>query len=332
MERRIAGRPVARRLLLLAGLGAGLDVALGSPAFAQATGTRVGTNPEEEASRSLDAWVDAYGRPTAKVMLNGAGPFEFLVDTGANTTVITMRRALQIGAAMGGVATVNGTTGTAQMPIATIKHLETGAVDASDLRVAVIEDKALPRQDGILGADVFAGKRLAFDIQHRRVSVETSRRSHIFGAIHGMSSNMHVRNGRLAEIDGFIGRVRVRMMLDTGADNCIINPALDVALTKAFPRLKRVERATVVGVTGQVLIGQYISLPDIRFGNVTLRDAGGVVSDAPIFDLWDLKETPAMIVGVNVLSRLAGFSIDYGARMFEATPLALLAEQRMQMG
>ena len=332
MDRRIAGRSVARRSLLLAGLGAGLNAALGSPALAQATGTRVGTGPEEEESRSLDAWVDAYGRPTAKVMLNGAGPFEFLVDTGANTTVMTMRRALQIGAALDGFATVNGTTGAAQMPMATIERLETGAVNASGVRVAVIEDKALQRQDGILGADVFAGKRLTFDIQHRRVSVEPSRPRHVFGAIHSMSSNMHVRNGRLAEIDGFIGRIRVRMMLDTGADNCIINPVLDVALAKAFPRMKRVERATVVGVTGQVLVGQYISLPDIRFGNVTLRDAGGVVSDAPIFGLWDLKKAPAMIVGVNVLSRLAGFSIDYGAQMFEATPLALLAGQRMQMG
>lgn len=332
MERRIAGRTFARRSLLVAGLGAGLSAAFGGPVFAQATGTRIGTNPEADVTHSLDAWVDAYGRPTAKVMLNGAGPFEFLVDTGANTTVVTMRRALQVGAAFNGLATVNGTTGSAQMPMATLDHLATGAVNASDLRVAVIDDKALPRQDGILGADVFAGKRLAFDIQHRRVSVETSRRSPIFGAIHGVSSNMNVRNGRLAEVNGFIGRIRVRMMLDTGAGNCIINPVLDVALTKAFPRIKRVERATVVGVTGQILIGQYVDLPDIRFGNVTLRDAGGVVSDAPIFDLWGLTDTPAMIVGVNVLSRLAGFSIDYGARMFEATPLALLAEQRMQMG
>lgn len=28
----------------------------------------------------LDAWVDMYGRPTAKVMINGQGPFQFMVD------------------------------------------------------------------------------------------------------------------------------------------------------------------------------------------------------------------------------------------------------------
>ncbi|MBI1358807.1 MAG: hypothetical protein GC155_00820 [Alphaproteobacteria bacterium] len=328
MDKPLAGPLFARRSLLLAGLGA----AVSAPAFAQATGTRVGTNPEAGQSVSLDSWVDAYGRPTAKVMLNGAGPFDFLVDTGANTTVMTMRRALQIGATLDGVATVNGTTGAAQMPVTTIEHLATGAVNASNLRVAVIEDKALQRQDGILGADVFAGMRLSFDIQHRRVLVETSQRRRIFGGRYSMSSNLHVRNKRLAEIDGFIGRIRVRMMLDTGADNCIINPALDAELAKAFPRIKRVERATVVGVTGQILVGQYVGLPDIRFGNVTLRDAGGVVSDAPIFQLWDLRDTPAMIVGVNVLSRLAGFSIDYGAQTFEATPLALLAGQRIELG
>jgi hypothetical protein len=39
-----------------------------------------------------------------------------------------------------------------------------------------------------------------------------------------------------------------------------------------------------------------------------------------------------MIVGINVLSRLSSFSIDYGARTFEAIPLAaLLAEQGVRL-
>jgi hypothetical protein len=142
---------------------------------------------------------------------------------------------------------------------------------------------------------------------------------------------MHVRNGRLAELDGHIGRIDVRMMLDTGADNCIVNTALEAGLLKTFPRIARVEQATVVGVTGQVVTGTYLALPDVRFGGVTLRDAGAVAADAPIFDLWGLRGTPAMIVGINVLSRLASFTVDYGAGAFEAIPLALLAEQGVRL-
>lgn len=325
----MASRAIARRSVLLGGIGAGLELMLAGGAAAQATGTRLGV-PDDKQVSPLDAWVDAYGRPTAKVKLNGQGPFDFLVDTGANMTVVASRRAAQVGAPIAGVAIVNGTTGSAEMPVATIDRLSTGVVNASDLRIAILPDSALPRSDGILGADVFAGRRLTFDIQHRRVLVETSRRT-FPGVRDTIIGAMRVRNGRLAEIDGHIGRVRVRLMLDTGADNCIVNRPLEAALVKAFPHMRRFERATVVGVTGQVLEGTYLSLPDVRFAGVTLRSAGAIAAEAPIFDLWDLADTPAMIVGVNVLSRLSRFTIDYGARTFEAMPLALLAQQGVRL-
>ncbi|MEP7209993.1 MAG: aspartyl protease family protein [Alphaproteobacteria bacterium] len=329
-------RALARRSVLLGGLGAALAASGFGPAFGQATGTRLGgpaVPPAKDPAivSPLDAWVDIYGRPTARVMLNGKGPFEFLVDTGANITVLSARRALEIGAPLTGMATINGTTGSADMPMATVDRLATGVVNVDALSVAVLPDEALPKQDGILGADVFVGRRLAFEMQHRRVLVQASQRN-AMSRISGVNSaSMRVRNGRLAEIAGHIGRIGVRMMLDTGADNCIVNKALEGRLLKTFPRIARVEHATVVGVTGQVMTGTYLALPDIRFGGVTLRDAGAVAADAPIFDIWGLTETPAMIVGINVLSRLASFSIDYGAQTFEAIPLALLAEQGVRL-
>jgi predicted aspartyl protease len=331
-------RAPARRSVLLGGLGLGAGLALGGPVFAQVTGARLGgdakdaTPPTTLPPTPLDAWVDIYGRPTAKVLLNGKGPFNFLVDTGANITVLTQRRARELGAPLAGMATVNGTTGSADMPVSIIDRLVTGVVNVSGVRAAVIPDAFLPNQDGILGADVFAGRRLSFEMQHKRVLVQAPRRLAPLGINGVTTSNMRVRNGRLAEIEGHIGRIDVRMMLDTGADNCIVNTALESRLLKTFPRIARVERATIVGVTGQVMTGTYLALPDVRFGGVTLRDAGAVATDAPIFGIWELTETPAMIVGINVLSRLSSFSIDYGARTFEAIPLAaLLAEQGVRL-
>jgi hypothetical protein len=62
-------------------------------------------------------------------------------------------------------------------------------------------------------------------------------------------------------------------------------------------------------------------------------DAGAVAADAPIFRLWGLDKDPAMIVGVNLLSRLASFSIDYGARMFDAELMAAaIARNGMMLG
>ena len=132
-------------------------------------------------------------------------------------------------------------------------------------------------------------------------------------------SNIRVRNGLLAEIDGKVGNVSAKLMLDTGAQNCIANMALSEALRQAHPRLDRVDNMSIFGVTGHVLAGQYIALPRVELRAFSVKDAGAVAVDAPIFDLWGLSDEPAMIVGVNLLSRLDSFSIDYGAKSFEAT-------------
>lgn len=318
------GNPLTDRRRLIAGAA---SLALLAPhAAAQSVRKATGTRIANAADTELDvmaAWVDRYGRPTVKVTLNGAGPFDFLVDTGANTTVVAQRHIEALGIPYTGMVEVNGTTGTRDFPLAEIRQLEAGSATRERLTVAVATDANLLREDGILGADVFAGRRLTFNIPGKTVTVESPARNRWRRA----RSNLTIRNGNLAEIDGRIGKVSAKFMLDTGSDECIINGPLRERLKEAYPRMPHLDEATVRGVTGHVIVGDYLELPDVRMGNVIIRDAGAVVADVPIFRIWGLEEEPAMIVGVNVLSRLDQFSIDYGARIFEAVPMAMIARQ-----
>lgn len=323
---------LTRRLMLgalpglgLAGVGlAGLGLAgaaYGQQINAQPTQAPPGTTgvpPGDEIDYLPDSWVDSYGRPTAKVMINGQGPFQFMVDTGSTTTVIAQRHVATVGAPLVGLATVAGTTGVAEMPLARLDKVTCGVVSREELRVAVLPDENLSLVDGILGADVFAGRRLVFNIAERSVRVEPTRRRQGINA----SSNMRVRNGLLAEIDGKVGDVNVKLMLDTGAQNCIANMKLSEALQTRHSRLLRVDNVRVYGVTGHRILGQYIALPRVDLKAFQVEDSGCVAADAPIFDIWGLKNEPAMIVGVNVLARLDSFSIDYGARLFDAKLMA----------
>jgi predicted aspartyl protease len=302
------------------------------PVFAQKadpqTGTRV-TPVEDDPDFMLDAWVDIYGRPTAKVMINGKGPFQFMVDTGSTTTVIAARHAEALAAPSLGDVTVVGTTGVAVVPLVSLAKLTTGVVSRDDLPVAVLPDKEFLREDGILGADVFLGRRLVFDIRNKRVRIEPTKRR-IRPTNFG---NMLVRNGLLAEIEGRVGEVAARLMLDTGAQDCIANMALSDALMRLHPRLQRVDNARVFGVTGHMVVGQFIALPKVDMKAFTVRDAGCVAADAPIFAQWGLVEQPAMIVGVSLLSRLDSFSIDYGAREFDAKlAVGLIARNQAAFG
>jgi hypothetical protein len=252
-----------------------------------------------------------------------------MVDTGSTTTVLAQRHITALGAPITGMAIVAGTTGVAEAPVAQLASLETGAVTRKNMRVAILSDEGLARADGILGADVFVGKRLIFNIKDKLVRVESSRRQ----VRTSQRGNMRVRNGLLAEIDGRVGNVAAKLMLDTGAQECIANMALSRALLKAHPRLERIDDVRVFGVTGHVIMGQYIGLPKVDMKAFAVKDASCVAADAQIFDLWGLNREPAMIVGVNLLSRLDTFSIDYGAKQFDATLLSqLIARNQAMLG
>ncbi len=268
----------------------------------------------------LDSWTDTYGRPTASVMLNGKGPFAFLVDTGSTSTVLAERLAASLGIAPQGRLTVIGGTGTSVSPYGVVEMLETGAVARKALRVAILPDRQLARGDGILGADVFVGKRLLFNIRDKIVRVEPSQRS----VATSSRGNMRLRQGMLAEIDGRVGRVATRLILDTGADFCLGNPALGRTLQAAYPRLDRIPRVRITGITGHKVVGELAALRRIDARAFTVEDSSAVIANAPIFKLWELEDEPAMIVGVDLLSRLESFSIDYGARLFDATLISQL--------
>lgn len=176
-----------------------------------------------------DAWVDMYGRPTAKVMINGQGPFQFMVDAGSTTTVITSGLRERLGTTSTGIATVVGTTGWADMPVARLDLEDCGVVAKEKLRVAVFPESGLSSADGILGTS-FAERRLMVNIHQKQVRVEPTRRS-----TRRAVANMRVCKGLLAEIDGKVGNVNACLLLDTGPQNYIANMALSDALRKHHP-------------------------------------------------------------------------------------------------
>ncbi len=224
-------------------LGALPALSIAAPALAQRTKVQT---PLGEADYLVDSWIDVFGRPTAKVLVNDRGPFNFLVDTGSTTTVIAERHVAAWEATARGDVTVNGATGSAIMPLVQLASLKAGAVEKADIPVAVLPNQRLPREDGILGADVFAGRRLVFAIRDKQVLIEPSRRQ----SATAQGANMRVRNGLLAEVEGRVGNIPTRLMLDTGAKSCITNKALNAALKKQYPRQLRIDNASISGVTG----------------------------------------------------------------------------------
>ena len=97
---------------------------------------------------------DQIGRIIVNVMVNKQGPFQFVLDTGANRTVLTPRliTALGLHTDDGDDVTLNGVTGSAAVPTALVELLAAGDLAIKSQRLPVA-DALTSGIDGILGVD-----------------------------------------------------------------------------------------------------------------------------------------------------------------------------------
>jgi hypothetical protein len=271
---------------------------------------------------TLQTWVDLYGRPTADVLLNGRGPFKFVVDTGSNTSVLSTRVARTLALTPLPDRIVHGVTGSMMSKFARVSRIETGRSVSTDLPVAILDAPAFEALDGILGMDMFRDRRIRFNFTRKTVEFESvGRRSPRLPIV----ANVRLRQGLLIEADGRVGSVRARCVLDTGCDTTVINNALLQAISS--PRVLRRRGAVapkIVGVTNQELNGVWANLPEVDLIGLRIGRLTVVAADAPVFGLWGLSETPAMLVGMDILSQVETFVIDYRRRQVELRMLASL--------
>jgi hypothetical protein len=312
-----------KRRQMVSGL---VGLSLSSPVRAQKTpqaATDTVTVTGQTPIVTLQTWIDLYGRPTAEVKLNGQGPFKFVVDTGSNTSVLSPRVAKTLELAELPMRTVHGVTGKSEARFARIRQIETGRSVSNDLSVAIIDAPALDKLDGILGMDMFANRRVRFNFSRKTVDLEpaTSRRARRLP----ISVGVKLRQGLLIEAEGRVGGLRSKCILDTGGDTTIINMPMLTALNARARRRARSEEAPIIlGVTNQQLNGVWANLPDTDLIGLNIRRLTVVAADAPVFKLWGLENTPAMLVGMDILSQVETLVVDYRRREVELQLLSNL--------
>lgn len=258
---------------------------------------------------------DARGRPLADVMVNGQGPFRFVVDTGANRSVVSRDLADKLGLERIGVSEVNGVNGVAKREIARTARIDAGALTIANLETPVLETQVLGGADGLLGTEGLAGKRILFDNVNKKLVIG---RGSPYGAPPGFSIvPLKLKFGRLAMAEAQIGKVKFKAVIDTGAEAAVANTALIRALIKANETVDPQLQVTVMGATNAESLARWTILPNMRMGGMDIVMVETAVADLHVFDLWELSDEPAMIVGMNILRQTEAFAIDYRARQLQ---------------
>lgn len=255
--------------------------------------------------------LDHIGRVVAAVMVDGKGPFRFIIDTGANRSTLSPHLAavLRLQPSLQQAMQVTGITGTAQVASVPIEKLQAGDLVISSSRFPIIEAPIMAGADGILGAAGLQDERLLVDFRHNRVVIT---RSHGDGVPWGFTRVWATRlNGGLLSVPGEVGGVRVQAIIDTGSEHTLGNQALYQALY-AHERGKGTYLATdVYGATKQVGAGRLQLAPLIDLGALKIGGVALVFGDFHIFKAWGMTERPAMVLGMDVLGTVNAFAIDF---------------------
>lgn len=251
---------------------------------------------------------DRIGRVWAPVYINGKGPYKLVLDTGANRTAVIPSLAQRIGTPAGtNVLKVLGATGSAIVPAIKVNSIEVGDLFLGERQVAIVPD-VFGGAQGVLGADGLSDKRVHIDFRNDQISILRSTGP---VRVNGYTRiPVKLRYGHLLMFDVKLAGVRTRAMLDTGAQTTIGNSSLHRALSK---RRKGVEN-TIIGVTLDAQKGETILAPAVELGDLTLRGMQVTFGDMYIFDAWKMTDTPALLIGMDIIGLLDTLIIDYKRR------------------
>lgn len=252
---------------------------------------------------------------TAPVFINGQGPYRFLVDTGAQRSVLAAELAARLHLPHGPPVLVEGIIRAQRAQEVHIKRLATGPLVWSDLRAPTLPRAEL-RADGYLGLDVLNGHRVVFDFRAHRVMIEKPQGflAALWAGRNAIRVEAHGDAGQLRFTRCYVDGARTTAFIDSGADVSVCNSALFAALRHIRSPPTTLEPVKLSGVTGGTVLGAVTVIDTIRIPGLTFTRTPVVIADLRVFDLWGLSAEPALLIGMNCLRAFSRVSIDYGRK------------------
>jgi predicted aspartyl protease len=255
--------------------------------------------------------IDHLGRVVAAVMVDGKGPFRFVVDTGANHSTISPQLAALLGLTPSLAQSIRiiGITGSAEVASVPIEMLKAGDLEIAGTRFPVIWSSVMAGAAGILGAAGLKDDRLTVDFVHNQVLIT---RSHGEAFPWGFTRVWATRlPGGLLSVPGHVGDVPVQAIIDTGSQHTLGNLALYRELFEHEQGKGRYLDTDVYGATQQVGMGKLQMAPLLDLGAIKVGGMALVFGDFHIFRAWDLTSEPTLILGMDVLGTVRAFAVDF---------------------
>jgi predicted aspartyl protease len=262
---------------------------------------------------------DRIGRIMAPVMINGQGPFRFVIDTGATHSVMSAELVRRLGLvpSAGPGVVLRGVTGSAVVATVQVEQLQAGDLIMRNHMMPIV-GSVLSGADGVLGTLGLDDKMIIVDFAHDRIQIRQSRSSISRSGYLKVPVKLGFNSLLLA--DGYVGSMRVKAIIDTGAERTLGNVALRKALNINTDPLNTRALIDVQGVTAETQPGYQAIAPMIRLGDMNVTRVTIAFGEMHVFDVWGLTEVPAVLIGMDVLGTLDAIVIDYARKEVQFKP------------
>jgi predicted aspartyl protease len=266
-------------------------------------------------------------RLTVPVTLDGRGPFGFVVDTGAERTVISRELADTLGLPESGSALVASATDIVKVPTVAVAQLDVGRRSVENVQAPILLRQHLGA-DGLLGIDSLQDLRVDFDFEKNEMHLSRYRllggERESGGAIVSGGDGALVlrgssRMGRLILGDARVEGQQVQVVVDTGSAVTIGNRALQARLARrdgAAPA----QPLDFTSVTGGTLRLHETRSVRIEVGAARFTDLPIGFAEVRLFEELGLADRPAILLGMDALRLFRQVSIDFKTRRIRLVP------------
>ncbi len=255
---------------------------------------------------TISMQVERYRRLTVPVRIGETGPYNFMVDTGSQATVLSSELAEQLQLFDRQGATLVGMASARQVETTMVPDFTLGARTFTIRSAPIVEGRHIGAADGILGLDALQDQRVLLDFEEGELHVADSFETGGSGG-YDIVVRARERLGQLiihrAEIDG----VRTAIIIDTGAAGSVGN----LALQRRLRSREELADAVITDVNGVRMTGETRVARRIKMGRVELNSIAISFADSPTFHVLDLADEPAMIMGMSELRLFDRVAIDF---------------------
>jgi predicted aspartyl protease len=284
-----------------------------APVLARAQPALLSASPAPAAdplpSTTVKAAEDDAARMTVPVMINGQGPFAFVVDTGSNRTAISDTLAAQLQLPAAGLLRVSSAMGVDETPSALISKLTIGKHDVSNIVAPVLIRSNLGAA-GMLGIDAVADQTIVMDFKGGTMRIQPSSRKEEDEATVVVRAKS--KYGQLILVDASVEGVPLYVIIDTGGEMTLGNLTLRDTLLRR--RAHTPTPITVSSVTGDQTEADLSILPRVLVGNVIVSNMQVAYANMHAFDQFGLTNKPAMLLGMSTLRHFERVWVDFKAR------------------